>query len=330
MMFIAQMGLGVLANLVSQAANSGVNQQGQEFLTNFRKSLDETNRAVLRHEDNPFDQKTAFQQFDVEAPPVPEQAAARLGQMQQEHAEERTAFMNDTKDTLQDMKDGFFAFNHLETNEEKGSDGQAHLQVARNEQGQPQVKSGPETQQQRVAREEFETDTRSKLEEKHETQRETLVKEERENVQTFLAQNKPDLGNPAVQGELQKMIMLSHKKAQAMGRQQEEEMLKSDLYSKDQMEVADAKLGQKRQMEERQAEEEDNSPEAQELLGHQQDLAELLRQKRDEVQREKLEQAFLNGPPRFGAQPPDKEVDVAEVLPPYLSNALYNMGIYSV
>lgn len=329
MMFVAQMGLGILANLVSQAASSGVNQQNQQTMANFRKTMDETNRAILRHEDNPFDQKTAFQKFDVEAPPFPDQAAQRLGQMQSENTTERTAFMDETKDSLRDMKDGFFSFNHLETTEEQGPDGQAHIQVARDDQGKPQVKPGPETQQQRVAREEFEGDNRSKLEEKHESQRESFTQSERDNVQTFLANNKPDLGNPAVQGELQKMIMLSHKKAQAMGRQQEEELIKSDLYTQEQIEVADAKLGQKREMEERHAELEDNSPEAQELLGHQQDLAELLRQKRDEVQREKLEQAFLNGPPRFGP-PSKKEVDVADVLPPYLSNALYNMGIYSV
>lgn len=329
MMFIAQMGLGILANLVTQASSGGVNQQNQQAMANFRKTLDETSRAALRQTESPFDHQVAFQPLEVEAPPFPDEAAQRLGNMQGEHASERASFMVETEDTLRDMKEGFFAFNHLEVTEEKTPEGESRVQVAHDEHGKPLVKAGPETSQQRVAREEHESDTRSKLDEKHETQRESLVKSERENVQTFLANNKLDLGNPAVQGELQKMIMLSHKKAQALGRQQQEETLKFDLYTPEQLEVADARLGQLRDMEERHAELEDNSQEAQELLGHQQDLAELLRQKRDEVQREKLEQAFLNGPPRF-TQPTDKEVDVAEVLPPYLSNALYNMGIYSV
>ncbi|NDD28198.1 MAG: hypothetical protein EB084_08025 [Proteobacteria bacterium] len=330
MMFIAQMGLGILANMVSQAAAGGMNQQqNQQMMSNLRQTLNEGAHAAVHQSQHPWDQRSTFQQFEVEAPPFPDEAAQRLGQMQQDHAAERMGFMDETKDSLRDMKDGFFGFNHLETTEEKPAEGPPRQAVALDSQGKPQVKPGPETKAQRVAREEFETTSKAKLEEKHESQRETLVKSERENVQAFLENNKADLGNPAVQGELQKMIMLSHKKAQAMGRQQEEEMLKSDLYSPEQLEVADAKLGQMRSMEERHAELEDNSPEAQELLGHQQDLAELLRQKRDEAKQAKLEEAFLKGPPRF-TPPSEKAVDVAEVLPPYLSNALYNLGIYSV
>jgi hypothetical protein len=330
MMFIAQMGLGLLANLVTQSQGNALNsQRGQQLLAQTRQMMNEG--AHLAHEQvaHPWDQRTAYQPFEVDAPPFPDQAAQNLSQMQQDNTSERTAFMDDTKDALRDMKDGFFAMNHLETTEETTPQGEVRQQVALDDEGKPQVKTGPENDSQKVAREDFESNTKQHLEEKHEAQRDTFVKQERENVQTFLQNNKPDLGNPAVQAELQKMIMQSHKKALNLTRSQQEEMLKSDLYSPEQLEVADAKLGDLRQMEERHAQMEDDSPEAQELFQHQQDLAELLRQKRDEAKQMKLEEAFLKGPPRF-APAPDKEVDVAEVLPPYLSNALYNMGIYSV
>lgn len=330
MMFIAQMGLGLLANLVSHSGNPMNNPQNQKAYANLKNSLNTAAHNSMQQVNHPWDQKTAFQPFEVEAPPFPDEAAQKLSQMQQDNASERTSFMDQTKDTLQDMKDGFFAFNHLETKEEATPEGEVKQQVALDDQGKPQVKPGPETAEQKTVREEFETTKKEALEDKHETQRDTLVKEERENTQTFLQNNKPDLGNPAVQAELQKMIMLSHKKALNLTRQQQEETLKADLYAPEQLEVADAKLDDLRGMEERHAKMEDDSPEAQELFNHQQDLAELLRQKRDEAQRTKLEEAFLKGPPRFSPLANTKEVDVADVLPPYLSNALYNMGIYSV
>lgn len=329
MMFLAQMGLGLLANLVCQSGmhNSQMAQQQQQALTNLRQSLNEAARDAYQQTQHPWDQKTAFLPFEVDAPPFPDQAAQKLSQMQQTNASERAGFVQNTKDELADLKDGFFAFNHLETQEQP--DGRARPQVILNDQGRPNVQPGPETPEQKTARNEYETKAKSELQERHEEQRTTLMKQEQDSTTAFLQNNKPDLGNPAVQAELQKMIMLSHKKALNMSRQQHEELVKSDLYTPEQVEAANDRLGQLRDMEDRHAEMEDSSPEAATLYQHQQDLAELLRQKHEEVRQTKFEEAFLKGPPQFGS-PNTKPIDVAEVLPPYLSNALYNMGIYSV
>ncbi len=323
MMFLAPIGLGMLANLVGGAVVSGeAAQQNQQALADL-------NRMMAEAEYHPTDNIGAGFQSNLDAPPFPNEAANNLLTMQQQNASVRSGFMNQTQQELSDMKQQFFSENHLETTQAQTPDGQTQDQVALNEQGQPQVASGAETPQQSVARQNFESNTRSQLADKHDQQTQKFVEQQKQDFTQFLQANKPELGNPAVQAELQKMLILSHKKALGLRNRQQEEGLKCDLYSPEQVAVADDKLGQLRGMEDQHAQMEDESPEAGELYQHQQDLAELLRQKRDEAQRTKLEEAFLNGPPRFSSEG-SQSVDVATVLPPYLSNALYNMGIYSV
>jgi len=321
MMIFAQLGLGLLANLVSSGANRSNNEAAQRQL---QQTLNETNQAAMRDVFGPQQNPVGLED---EAPPFPNDAADRLNQKQQTNADQRQTFLQETKSELEEFKTGFFEDHHLET--EKSPDGKERVALNQ-ETGRPTVQAGKENPEQKVARESFERTGKETLKQEQTTQRETLVRDEKQQLTTFLQNHKPDLGNPAVQSELQKMIMLSHKKALALSRKQEEEDLKFDLYSSEQVAHADGKIAKLRQMEERHAAEEDSSPEAGELLNHQQDLAELLRQKREEAKQVALEESFLRGKPRFETLSGDNEVDLATVLPPYLSNALYNMGIYSV
>lgn len=319
MMIFAQLGLGLLANLVASANKPNYDAQQQQL----QQTLNDTNQAALR---DVFGPPRNPVELDDEAPPFPNDAADRLNDRQQKNADVRQTFLDDTRSELEEMKTGFFEDHHLET--EQTPEGKER--VALGEDGRPKPQPGKETPPQRVARETFERTGKEQLKQEHTTQRESFVKEERQQLTTFLQNHKPDLANPAVQSELQKMIMLSHKKAHGMQRKQEEEDLKFDLYSPEQVAHAEKKIGDLRQMEERHAAEEDSSPEAQELMNHQQDLAELLRQKREEARQTAMEEAFLKGKPKFPTLSGDDEVDLATVLPPYLSNALYNMGIYEV
>lgn len=317
MMFL-NMGVGLLANMIGQAS---AQRQSESMAKQFRTTLNEEARTARQQLTDPF------ASLDLTTPPAPEKATQRLAQQQQTNTEERQTFVATTRDEMKEMKDSFFETRHLETEDKGGKQ-----EVICREDGKPVVAKGPENKEQRVAREGFETERREETSTKHEDQRQAFVKAEKEDLQAFLQQNKPDLANPAVQQELQKMVMQSHKKALDLTRKQLSEDLKLDAYSEEQLAVVDSKMDDLRQMEDRHALEEDNSQEAQELLGYQQDLAEMLRQKREEVKEQNQQEAFLKGPPRFNQsnQATDKETDVAEVLPPYLSNALYNMGIYSV
>ena len=320
MMFL-NMGVGLLANMIGQAS---AQRQSEAMAKQFRTTMNEEARLARQQLTDPMADPFAM---DFNPPSAPDKAAERLAQQQQTNTEERQTFLASTRDELREMKDSFFETRHFETEERDGKQ-----QVACNKEGQPQVAKGPENPQQRVARENFEAGRREDLNTRHEDQREAFLKAEKEDVQAFLQENKPNLQNPTVQQELQKMVMQSNKKALDLNRKQLDEHLKLDAYSEEQLAHVDAKMEDLRQMEERHALEEDNSQEAKELLGYQQDLAEMLRQKREEAKEQNMAEQFLKGPPRFNQsnQAVDKESDVAEVLPPYLSNALYNMGIYSV
>lgn len=327
MMFLGQMGLGMLANLVGASNLNGGNNaaRNQEAMDDLRAEM---NEAV----ESPYDPthststKGMLSQLGLNAPPFPDKAAQGLAQMQQNNYQARQEFMGNADKEMQEMKDNFFSFNHLETEENPET---GEHQVALSDDGKPQVADGGETPDQKTARTTYEDSKNDQLADSHQQQQDQFNQQERDNIQQFLQNNKPDLGNPAVQAELQRTLLQSQKKALNLSRDQQGELIKANLYTPEQNELADAQLGQLRQMEDEHAQMEDNSPEAGELYQHQQDLADLLRQKRDEAQQASLEEAFLKGPPRFSASS-DKEIDVAEVLPPYLSHALYNMGIYSV
>ena len=318
MIMFAQVGLGLLANLVGQVGSKASSAHPQLLARG--PQLHTPVRPNLHHVEEPV------HHAHLALPHPPEGAAAALKQLQQENASERQALLEDTKQQILTKKADLFAEKHLET--ETTPEGKQKVVV--DDEGRPVVKEGPETPPQREARETFEGEKRQEIEEKHVAQREDLVQTEKQDISAFLQENKPDLSNPAVQGELQKMILQSHKKALQLNRDQDAETLRADLYDDEQKAVADSGLKALHQLEDKHAREEDESPHAQQLLSHHEDIAEVLRQRREEVREQQQSELFLKGRPNFNRAPAQAETDVAQVLPPHLSNALYQLGIYTV
>jgi len=329
MMFFAQLGLGLLSNMVAGSAQQAQSQaQNAQAMATMRATLTDTSKAAMRQAEEMDPNANPFAEVESKAPPFPDKAAQLLQQRQETNAAQRQELLAETRDELAEMKTGFFEDHHLET--KQLSDGRE--KVVLNQEGKPNVLPGKETPNHKVARETFEATRKEALNEQHVGEKESFVQEERQQLTTFLQNNKPDLQNPAVQGELQKALMLSHKKALNLQREHEEEALKADLYTAEQIEHADTRLSSLRDMEERHAKEEDGSSEAGELYQHSQDMAEMLRQRREEAKQTAMEEMFLRGRPTFNAeaQQPQGEVDVASVLPPHLANTLYSMEIYTV
>jgi hypothetical protein len=321
MIMFAPMGLGILANLVSHAAAQPNAMQAHTPFQTLHQAVSHT-----AHEALPQAEDLSHNLLHLSTPAFPEHAAHELTTLQQQNAQERNDLISDTKQELADKKQALFEEHHLETKVTP----QGKHEVVVDDQGKPKLQKGPEAPHQREARETFEADTKTQIDEKHATQRQDFVQEQKHEMTQFLQENKPDLGNPAVQGELQKMVMQSHKKALLLGREQDAEHLKAGLYTADQHETADAGLAALHQLEDKHAQQEDSSPAAQQLLAHHQDTAEVLRQRRDEARQEEQANLFLKGRPNFAASPANQETDVAKVLPAHLSNALYQLGIYTV
>ncbi len=176
-----------------------------------------------------------------------------------------------------------------------------------------------------------EDDKKTTLTAKHSDQTQQFMADEKSNIQQFVAQNKPDLANPAVQQQLHNMLMESQKRALNLTTEQEREMLKHDAYTPEMETNVDNYIDNKSRLRDEQARKEEDSEDAAALYQHQQDLAMVLQQKKDELNESAMQSSFLKGPPRFGGNGNGSgTVDVANVLPPYLSQALYGMGIYQV
>lgn len=321
----AVMGVGLLINTI-QGLTQG-NQMRNQIQQMQRQTDAMKGNLDLLQRDEP-ELKSPIT-FDFKVPDYPEKSFNNLQQMQTQHYGERQNLQQNLQNELGQMKQEFFEENHYAT--KFGNDGKP--EVALDQQGRPQVEKGPENPQQRLAREGFETAKRNELATKHADQRESFTKNETTNVKQFLAQNQGALHDPILQGELQRMVVDSKKKALKLQQDQEDERWKIDLPPTGEiLAKADSGLSQLRDMEQRHAQAEEGSEDLQALLDYDRDMAQAMAAEREAARSQKQQDNFLMDPRQMmaaaNAQP--KNENFSEVLPAYLTNALFDMGIYSV
>lgn len=327
-MFWAAIGVGMLINTVGGMVGGGPSRASmqrthEQSMRSLRETLNDTSKLITSRQQPQVQSRFSF---DFEPPPFPQKNFENLQQMQQGHAAQRQAQTDAMKNQVAQMKDRFFAENHYETAE--GPDGKQHVQT--DQEGRPQVAKGPETPQQKLVREEFDAGRRQQLSERQDVQKDAFLGKEKQDVQKFLAQHQDNLTSPQVQAELTRMMLDTQKRAFGLQQQHEDERWKVDLPPSEEMALAiEADLAELRQMEREQAAREEQSPDMLALMQHEQDVAILLGEQKQVAQRQRLEENFLMDPRKAmaSASPP---VDFGEVLPSYLSNSLYNMGIYTV
>lgn len=327
-MFWAALGVGMLINTVGGMVGGGgpgradAQRMQEQTMRSLRSTLNDTSNLVTSRKDAQVQSRFSF---DFEPPAFPQQNYDKLQQLQQDHSQQRQAFTDSMKQQLGQMKDEFFAENHYETGQ--GPNGMA--QVLTGENGQPLVAKGPETADQKVAREDFDEGRRQQLSQNQDNQKDTFLRSETKDLQTFLAQNKDNLANPQVQAELTRMVVGTQKRAFGLQQQHEDERWKVDLPPSEEIAAAaEGNLAELRQMERDQARNEEQSPDMKALMQHEQDVAVLISEQKEVSQRQKSDESFLQDP-RKAFSAPKAPVDLGEVLPSYLSNSLYNMGIYS-
>lgn len=323
----AVMGIGLLINTIQGAQQSSQMRaqiaQMQQRTDAMGKSL-RSDSALLQHKSP---EVKSMVSFDFDAPDFPKQNFDNLQKMQMNHLGERNQMQQNLQQELGSMKEQFFKENHYETR--FGSQGKP--EVVLKDDGQPQVQKGPEGPEQRLAREGYESSKKAELANKHADQQETFTKKETQNMKQFLAQNANALGDPVRQGELQKMIVESKKKALKLQQDQEDERWKVDLPPSVEIhQKADEALAQFREMEERHAMAEENSEDVQALMAYDQKVAAVLAEKKEEIRAQRQQDNFLMDPRKMMAQVAAPPADFSQQLPGYLTNALFEMGIYSV
>jgi hypothetical protein len=350
MNMLVQFGVGLIFHAIqdhqAQAQAQQLSQQNTEWAEGLRKQMGQATDMADANGMDPFANADAFANPDMEgtaafnqpgvgmqqAPEFPQQAADNLQDMQMQHAQQLQTLSDQFLQTSTALKSNFLNDNHLATTTPTATaqEPNPEPQVALDDNHQPVVQKGPENAVQQQARETFEDQSQNTLSAQHSDQTQQFVQDQKQNVQQFLADNKPDLSNPAIQQQLHNMLGGMQKKAWQLQTDQEREMLKHDAYTPEMQTNVDNYVNQKSTLVQQQNQEQEDSPDAQVLYQHQQDLGAMLQQKRDQLQESQQESSFLTGPPRFNSAPDEGPADVAKVLPPYLSDALYGMGIYQV
>jgi hypothetical protein len=313
MQFWNTVGMGSLSGMISGA--------GRSLTSKAQLASLDARIGAGQFAESPFEASSALL---GRAPSFPGSAMDRLRNIMFSHMASREDATNELANKLLLMKEEFFESHSFETM--IGENGKP--QVVLDENGKPKILQGKENPLQQAARQEFEAVSKDGMNETHANEKESFLKEEKQQIQTFLQTHRNDLGNPAVQVELQKMILLTQKKALKLQKDHEEESWKVDLPTEDMKAFVDEEGQKMRHMEKEQKDIEDASQEARELIMYQEELNTLAREERDKQQTRDKDEVFLKGPSAFLKPPPPPSL--SEALPPYLTEALYNMGIYSV
>jgi hypothetical protein len=256
----------------------------------------------------------------------PEQAFDNLHKLQTGNLGERMGLESSLRKDFGELKNNFFKEHHYKT--EFGAQGKG--QILLDDNGKPQVMKGAETPDLKAVREHFEAQNRVALANKHAEAMDAFTRAEAEKCKSFLQQNANHLTDPGVQSELQKMIVAGKKKSLKLHQEQDEERWRSEMPEEIQghMEMGMRDL---REMEQRHLESEEKSPDAQQILDYNRELAQAIAEEKRAIGEKKSEENFLLDPRKMMAMataPPKQRFD--EVLPGHLTESLFQLGIYEV
>ncbi len=322
MSFMAIMALPTAMNLLGGLFSPKPPAYNPSYFTSLSQTMAQRSAEMDKMWEKPPTPKKLS--FDFDVPDFPQEAGQKFEQLQNKQETERMTFLNKFQGEKAEIKDDFFSKNHYET--KQGPDGKP--QVAMKD-GKPVVQKGPEDPQQKVARQSFETTTKADMFAKHHGEKTEFVQQQKGEIMTFLDGNKFQLHNPGIQGELQKLVADGQKKALDIQNKHEKEFYKADLPPVDEVhEKVDKDLEQYRQLQQKQMEEQANSPAAKEMQNYQQDLVALLDAKREEARDQKRSEMFLMDPRKMMMNPPKE--DMVTVLPMNLVVALEQYGITSL
>lgn len=327
-MMWAMMGIGMLFNAIQGAGQRNqMNEMMQAQQAENAKMMKSMQSQQAAMQETSF---TNMLQIQTGLPEYPEENFNNLQEMQMGHLDARQAFTDQLSNDLQSAKTAFFETNHYDT--KLGADGRH--EVAQNEEGKPNVKDGKENGDQKLARMTFEGQKKAELTDKHTAQKETFISKERENFKEFLAMNRDQLQNPAIQGELQRLVVNTKKKSLELQQNQEDERWRVDMPPSEEIAMRlDTGLKQLRQLDQKHLQAEEDSPDAKALAEHDQQVAAILYDKRRDAQQEKNnDNEFMMDPRKMMAvaQQRRQPKDVGEALPSYLTNAMYELGVYTV
>ncbi len=300
---------------LNRGMNSVSNSQGMQQLSKLNAQLNAGPKVSI-FETSPS--------LAGKLPEYPEAAFEKLNKMMEDNKQTRDSASQKLSRQLSDMKEKFFENYSYKT--EKGEDGKPR--VAKDEQGRPQLQQGKETFEQRIARQEHEASVSKSYSDYYTSVKENFLANEKQQIMQFLQNHRNELNNPTIQQELQKMLAESEKKAQKLKRDIDSQMLELDLPDEEMRKFAREEKKKLYKMEDEHKKMEDSSAEAHELIMYQDQMNALALEEKKKLKEASNDEVFLRKPEDF-LKPPAPPT-LAEMLPPYLVSALYNMGIYAI
>jgi len=309
---LVQLGVGLLSNIFG-----GIQQRSamEQFKTMQAQNSQMMSPQNFNQMAQTYEQPDTMPVLDFQAPSYPQKDVSGLQSMQLNQLAERENFSNSLKSELNEMTSDYFKDNHYETNDGK---------VVLDSEKKPLVKTGSETASDTTARLKYEQGIKNDLTSQYQDAKDKLLGAERQKILTYLNSNKDALNNPSTQSEIQKMIVDTQKKSIKLARENDKACLLAELPTQKMMDFADEKLNQLYDMQDRHIQEQKDSKEGKAVEKYQDELASAYAKKREEIKEISFEQELLQGR-RY-----DKDIDLAEVLPPQLTQSLAQLDIHTL
>lgn len=299
MSLFLQLGIGLLMNVIGGMQRQSqmqkfkdMQQQSMQNMQNFKFQGQQAMSQI-------YEQPNALPQLDFETPPFPQKSAQNFQDMQLEQLAQKENYINKFKADLYDMKGNYFKGNHYEFKD-----------------GSPVIKDSGENSAQKTDRLKYEDTLKQDMTQKHLDSKQKFLTQEKQNMLSYLNSNADKLTSPIIQGEIQQRLLETQKKALKLDRQQDVEISKIGLPTAEMVSFLETNLEKFHQMEDEQLEVQQNSQEGKVLQKYQDDLANALSIKKEEIKDIIAEQDLLQQP-AYRTTP-----DLASALPPHLFNAL--------
>lgn len=329
-MFWQSLGVGSLINLVGDNNQKrDVSLIQQQSLVSLRDELNKLLASSQNNVDADFEEDGSLEAKAQLAEALnqftsPEESNEIVSQMQGDYYAEKQRLIANLSARLADLKADFYDKYCLKNRELPGG----AVELILDENGQPELVEGYETPELKILRGKWEAEQRRHLIEKQDLERDEFLTQWKAKLLEFLQDNKRRFIVDRVYNELFEMLMEMRSAAVEIVLRQDRERWLLEIPPEDEIkDVAEAGLNELEELCHQEATLERESPDMQEILNFERELATYIYQCRHALRRKRYDDSdFLDL--RGGLQARQEEyIDFTEALPAHIISCLDDLGL---
>ena len=329
-MFWQSLGVGSLINLVGDNNQKrDVSLIQQQSLVSLRDELNKLLASSQNNVDADFEEDGSLEAKAQLAEALnqftsPEESNEIVSQMQGDYYAEKQRRIANLSARLADLKADFYDKYCLKNRELPGG----AVELILDENGQPELVEGYETPELKILRGKWEAEQRRHLIEKQDLERDEFLTQWKAKLLEFLQDNKRRFIVDRVYNELFEMLMEMRSAAVEIVLRQDRERWLLEIPPEDEIkDVAEAGLNELEELCHQEATLERESPDMQEILNFERELATYIYQCRHALRRKRYDDSdFLDL--RGGLQARQEEyIDFTEALPAHIISCLDDLGL---